>query len=252
MRRGSRAGNLGGVRTRTLRAYGRQGPGLTLWQSRDELARARRRTAWVAAGLAVLALFWLAAFADPTPDPDEGGDILLGIVILELFTLVPLAVALWRVRRLSRLLRRVDSVSEDDLEATARAARTREEAVWRVGRLVDGLEPGPARDAAADALAAGHAANESRRRLHHRVTQLEHLLAVTNGPSARRRLDQARTACQRDLADLDEQVEEMAASVADLVDAATTAPDAELARVRDATERVAALAAAMRELDELS
>jgi hypothetical protein len=241
------------VRRRTIRAYGRGGPGLTLWQSRDELARSRKRTVWVAAGLALLALLWLAAFADPTPEPDGDSDVATGVVILEIFTLAPLGVALWRIRRLTLLLRRVDSVSEEDLEATARAVRDREEAVWRVGRLVDGLEPGPIRDAASDALAAGHAANESRRRLHHRVSQLEHLRAVTKGAAARRRLDQARTACERDLAELDEQVEAMAGSVADLVDAATTpAADAEMARVRDATERVAALAQAMRELGAVS
>ena len=243
------------MRRGTIRTYGRGGPGLTLWQSRDELARSRTRTVWVAAGLALLALLWLAAFADPTPESDADGDsdVATGVVILEIFTLAPLGVALWRTRRLTLLLRRVDSVSEEDLEATARAVRDREEAVWRVGRLVDGLEPGPIRDAASDALAAGHAANESRRRLHHRVSQLEHLRAVTKGAAARRRLDQARTACERDLAELDEQVEAMAGSVADLVDAATTpAADAEMARVRDATERVAALAQAMRELGAVS
>ncbi len=241
------------MRTRTIRSYGRRGPGLTLWQSRHELAKSRKRTVWVAAGLAVLALLWLAAFADPTPDPDGDSDVATGVVILEIFTLAPLAVALWRIRRLTLLLRRVDSVSEEDLEATARAVRDREEAVWRVERLVGGLQPGPVRDAATDALAAGHAANESRRRLHHRATQLEHLQAVTKGAAARRRLEKARTACQRDLAELDEQVDAMAASVADLVDAASTSSaDAELARARDATERVAALAEALRELDTLN
>lgn len=239
MRRGARPGNLSPVRTRTIRAYGRGGPGLTLWQSRDELARSRRRMRWVAVGLGVVCLFWLLAL------PEE----VAGVIILEILTVPPFAVALWRLRRLTLLLRRVDAVSDEDLEATASALRTREEAVWRVGRLVDGLDPGPIRDAAAGALAAGHAANESRRRLQHRLTQLDHLLAVTKGATARRRLAQARTACERDMADLDATVEDMAASVADLVDAATSsAADAEMARVRNATERLAALAAARREL----
>ena len=233
------------MRKRTIRAYATSGPGLTLWQSRDELVRARTRTAWVAGFLTALALFWLLAFAGE----EDGENLVLGVVVLEVFTLVPLAVALWRIRRLTKLLRRVDAVSEEDDEASAAALRAREEAVWRVGRLVDGLQPGPARDAATDALAAGRAANESRRRLQQRLDQLDHLRAVTAGAGARRRLDRATDASRGDMAELDRQVEDMAASVADLVDAASAhAADAELARVREQTERLAALAEAMREL----
>jgi hypothetical protein len=228
------------VVTRDARAAG-----LSLWQSRDELSRSRRWARWTSLGLGVLAALWLAGLTGS----DVDGDVVLGIAILELFTLVPFVVSVVRLRRLNRLLARIDELGAEELQEMADDLRSADETLAHIGRLVARLRPGAARDAGEEALAAAEASTVSRRRLRHRQADLEQLVATTRSSSARRTLQKALKGCRRELAESQALVEELAVAVAGLVDAAEEdLVQRELERVRDVTERTAAMAAVLQEL----
>jgi len=216
--------------------------GVNVWEPTEALRRSRRRTRWLAAGLSILALLWLAGLGkDGSP---------LGVVILEVFTLAPLVVIIVRLGRLRRLLGEVETVGSDQLERQSRAMQAAEEQLLHVGRLVAMLPQGGARDAGSDAVAAAEKATEVRRLLLRRRDELSGLAAVTRSPKALKSLKSEMRECETNLGQAEAVVDNLAASVARLVAAAEhDADEQQLAPVRDATERTAALAAA---LDNLS
>ena len=125
-----------------------------------------------------------------------------------------------------------------------------EEQLLHVGRLVAMLPQGGARDAGSDAVAAAEKATEVRRLLLRRRDELSGLAAVTRSPKALKSLKSETQECEANLAQAEAVVDNLAASVARLVAAAEhDADEQQLAPVRDATERTAALATA---LDTLS
>src|SRR4051794_31807082 len=69
---------------------------------RAKLRRSRRRNAIAAVGLGLLALLWLTALSPPAE--------VEGFIVLEIMTIVPLVVVLWRYRRAKKRF--------DDLPAT--------------------------------------------------------------------------------------------------------------------------------------
>src|SRR5205823_1844880 len=104
-----------------------KGAGLTRWQSREDLTRSRRRVRSVIGGLSALAALWLPALFSAKGNAVAGG------VILEAFTLAPLMVAAFRARHLSRLVKRVDTMAEEDQQAEAAALKLGDELIWRLG-----------------------------------------------------------------------------------------------------------------------
>jgi hypothetical protein len=196
-------------------------------------------------GLGALAALWLTGLTAS----NVTGDAVLGIAILELFTLVPFIVSMVRLRRINRLLERIDRLGADELQAYADDLQDVDETMARIDRLVARLRPGAAREAGEVARAAAATATASRRRLLHRQTDLEELATTTRSRSARRTLEQALKGCRKDLARSEALVEELAGSVAGLVDAAEgDLVQRELERVRDVTERTVAMAEALQEL----
>jgi hypothetical protein len=158
------------------RRYDKPTPGVRTWHSRDALTRAKKWAGGIALGLFVLALLWLSGLAD-----DEGidGDLILGVVMLELFTLIPAAYAANRWRALRALLRHADTIDAGELEAEAASLEAADEVRWSVGRLVDTLAPGAARDAGLAGLRAAEQAAVTRQLIFRRSAELERLRGVT-------------------------------------------------------------------------
>jgi hypothetical protein len=227
---------------RRLRGYARTASaGIVVWEPTDSLQKSRRRTTALAVSLSVLALAWLAGLG-------KGGSV-EGVVILEIFTLVPLAVVVARLRSLRRKIREVDSVGREELERESLAMPGADEQLLHIGRLVAMLRRGGARDAGADALAVAEKATDARRRLLRRRDELSRLMKTTSSAEALGTLKVEMRGCQANLGQAESAVDELAATIAKLVDAAETDADRpQLAEVRDATERAAAFAAALRGL----
>jgi hypothetical protein len=221
--------------------------GVTTWRSRDDVERSKRWAKRIATGLAVLGAFWLFGLFD---NPDA--DTVLGLVILELFTLIPCIYALLRFRSLKKLTDAIDDLGEKELEEQAEELEANEEARWRIGRLVASLEPGPAQESGLDVLAAAETATETRRRLLRRRTELTHLQGTTKS-AAGKSVGKAIADCNRKLDETQAALDELAAAVAQLVDTAEDArSETELTRLRDAVTRTETLSASLAELDRLT
>jgi len=213
------------------------------WESTASLRRSRGRVSVLAFGLASLALLWLAGLS--------GGDssAVLGVVILEIFTLVPLAVTVARLRGIHRKLAQVQLVGEEEQRRRTMAMQAVDEELLHVGRLVALLRPGPAREAGGDALAAAEKATEVRKRLLQRRDELAPLGGLAVETDAQGTIAAQLGECQRRLEQTQTAVDDLAAQIAKLVEAAEDNANAPaLERVRDATERTAAIAEALEEL----
>ena len=221
------------------------GSGVSLWQSRDDIARSRRRATIGAVLLGLLALFWLAGLGADDP----GENALLGLILLEVFTLAPFAAVAARARRLTKLLHRVDALGEAELAEQAEAMRDADEERLRLARLVAALPPGPAAEVAERALDTVEEAAESRRRLLHRRAQLRALRDVTRSGTARSSVERSLAGCEEDLENLEVQSETLCAAIAELVDETDQgAVDAQVDAVSAAAERVRLVAETLRDL----
>jgi hypothetical protein len=233
---------------RGSRALGRR-PGLTIWQSRDELEAMRRRqlvpVLLLAALAALLCLVWLGAKTDKD-------STLTAWLLLELVVVVPLLFGARRVNRLSALIARAEAYSQEDQAAEAAALRKTDESMWRVRQLVSSLDDGAARKEAQEGLAAAEGAAEVLRPLVRRRTQLDHLVKSSASRSARGKLRTTLEACEADIDRLESTIAGLAASIASLVDAASDAAfDRQLELLRQAIEDVTALVAAFDDIVEI-
>jgi len=224
-------------------------PGVTTWQAREELERARRRQLIPVLLLAAAAVLCCLAWLDVETD---GGDTLAGWLALEAIVLVPLVFGARRVNRVSALIARAEAYDQEDQVAEAEALRGTDESIWRVGQLVSSLERGPARDEARDALAAAEGAANVLRPLIRRRTQLEHLLEAPGSRGATAKLRTTLDACVEDIDQLESTIAGVAASVACLVDAASDAAfEDELENLRRVTVDMASLVAAFDDVAEI-
>lgn len=221
-------------------------PGLTIWQTRDELERARRRQLIPVLLLAALAVLlcipWLTV--------ETGGEgTLTGWLVLEVIVLVPLAFGARRVNSVSALIARADTYSREDQAAEADALRYTDESIWRAARVTASLKDGPARAEAQAALGAAERAALVLRPLVRRRTQLQHLLDASRSRSATATLRTTVNACEDDINRFESQIADVTAIVALLVDAASDAMfEHELQRLRQATDDVRALVAAFEDI----
>ena len=203
-----------------------------MWHSRDDLVRERALSAATTVGLGVIAC--VAALFSPE---------------LAVASVLATMVAGFRSRKLFRLISRVDAGESADQTVESQTHAGLTDSMTNLAALVESLPAGAIREAAGEALRAAETATESRHRLVRRRGQLRHVHAVTQAPLARRRVDDALRACEKDLRDLDGVADELVASVADLVDSATDeSVRAELTRVRDTAERMSAIAEGLRQV----
>ena len=238
---GSRSG-----RRRVRRSTELAQPGVVTWQSHDEVTKARRRTRLTAGGLGALAALWLTGLGG------DGNDN-LGVASLEVFTMVPMIVALLRARRLSKLVDRMKTRDADEQEADADELRHVDETLFRVARLGGQLEGEVAQSAGYESVAAAEQAGEEWRRLVSREHDLERIIETTTSVAARASLERSLATCRKDAAAFRSEVEELAAALAQLVDVSDDDPiDAELIRLRASSERMNALAASFREVNALA
>lgn len=223
-----------------------QPPGLTIWQTREELERARRRQLMPVLLLAAIAVLlcvpWLSVETD-------GEGTLSGWLALELIVLVPLVFGARRVNKVSALIARSDAYSQEDQAAEAEALRYTDESIWRAAAVAASLEDGPAWAQAQEAMASAERAALVLRPLVRRRTQLRHLLHASRSKSATATLRTTVTACEGDIDRLESQIADVTASVALLVDAASDAMfEHELQRLRQATDDVQALVSAFEDI----
>ena len=224
-------------------------PGLTTWQTRQELERTRRRQLVVVLLLAMLSVLWCALWLEVETN---GEGMVAGWVVLEVITVVPLVFGARRVNKFSALIARADAYTEEDQTAEANALRDIDESIWRVGQLVSSLEDGPAREQAREALAAADRAATVLRPLVRRRTQLEHLVDGAGSQPARATLRSTLDACVTDIERLRSTIAGVTASVASLVDAASEATfHRELEHLRETTEEITALIAAFDDIAKL-
>lgn len=173
-----------------------------------------------------------------------------GFAALELFTVVPMAVALVRGHNLSRLINRVDATRDTDQQLEAQALQFGDELIWRLKNLIGSLEDGSAKAAGENALRTAQHAVHARRPLVTRRSQLEHLAAVAKSPRSASSFGTALSVCVEELDRLDTELDDLAASLAHLVDAASEDEvEREIQRVQEAEERVCALTAGFEEVD---
>ena len=221
---------------------------MVTWQSHDEVVKSRRRTRWAAAGLGAMAAFWLAGLSGGT-----GDNAALGVAILEAFTVVPLAMSLVRLRRLSKLIDRMKTRDADEQESDVDELRHVDETLFRIARLAGQLDGEVAEAAGHESVAAAERAGKEWRRLVGREHDLEHIIEKTAGVAARASLERSLAACRKDAAVFRGEVEELAAALAQLVDASAEEPiEADLARLQTASDRMDALAASFREVNTLA
>lgn len=224
-----------------------RGRGLLLWQTRDELVRAR---AWAVAGasaLGALAALWVGTVFGGDANAAAGG-VLLGAV-----TLGPAVMTAARARRLHKLVKQVDENGEADAEVEAQTLAGLDTSMGELEALVSSLPTGSIQESGLDALHAAEHAHAARARLIRRRHQLRHLRAVTETTPARRRLDDSLRRCEGDIRDLDEVGDELNASIAELVDMASDdAVETDLARVQETTERMKALSDGLRQVQTRS
>jgi hypothetical protein len=223
-------------------------PGVVVWQSHDEVSKSRRRTRLVAGGLGALAALWLTGLSGGTD-----GNTLLGLGILEVFTTVPMIVAMLRARRLSKLIDRMKTRDADEQEDDADELRHVDETLFRIARLAAQLQGEVAQTAGYESVAAAERAGEEWRRLVGREHDLERIIETTASVAARASLEQSLRACRKDAAVFQSEVEELAAALAQLVDASDEDPiEADVARLQTAGERMDALAMSFREVNALA
>jgi hypothetical protein len=223
-------------------------PGVVVWQSHDEVTKARRRTRWLAAGLGGLAALWLTGLSNGT-----GDNAALGVAILETFTVVPLVFSLLRLRRLNGLIARMKTRDTDEQEADVDELRHVDESLFRIARLATQLHGDVARTAGHESVDAAERAGKEWRRLVGREHDLERIIDATTNDGARASLERSLAACRKDAAAFQGEVEELAAALAQLVDASDDDPiDAEVIRLQTASDRMDALATSFREVNVLA
>ena len=114
-------------------------PGIVCWLSYRDVERSRLRSALAIGALLVLAGLWLTPFTSDESDREQaaehragrsGDDTVSGVVILELFTLVPLGFAISRRRRLGRLRDHMSSIGAAEQEESIAELATADEVVW--------------------------------------------------------------------------------------------------------------------------
>jgi hypothetical protein len=204
--------------------------------------------ALTAGGLGALAALWLTGLSGGTD-----GNTLLGLGFLEVFTVVPMIVALHRHRRLSKLIDRMKTRDADEQEADADELRHVDETLFRIARLAGQLDGDVAEAAGHQSVAAAERAGEEWRRLVGRGQDLEGIIATTTSVAARASLERSLAVCRKDAAAFRSEVEELAAALAQLVDASDDDPlDAELVRLQASRDRMNALAASFREVNALA
>lgn len=220
------------------------GAGVTTWQPRDLLVKDRRRVRIVLGFLGVLALSWLGAFSSPATS-----DLVTGVVILEVFTLVPAAYLTYRSHQYTALLRRADRATEEEQTAAAEIARKQSERLWHLRRVMEWLNDGATKEAASEAVRSLEQDLPVHAALVQRQMQLRSLLALTTDPLAHESLNTTLTSCTRQLTELDHGLDQLVAAVADVVEAAGEGETSIALRpLREAAERVDILADALRHL----
>jgi hypothetical protein len=196
----------------------------------------------------VLSALWLSAFT-------SGGDAdtIVGVVILEIFTLVPVLYAAVHARGLTKLISDSDRLTADEQASVALALSKTDEMLWRLRQLVESLEPGPLREGGDEALRQARGIVRLRGQLVRRINQLDSVEDLLDAQAAGGAVHLSADACRRELAEVDRVLDDLAGSVARLVNAAEAGPVRdELAEVGEAIERVVALAEAMTELESPS
>lgn len=235
----------------------RRAPGTIEWRSSTDIARSRFATYLGIVLLAPVVVLWLLPLTDPTffgPEAEDDGYALLAVALLELFTVTPLVLLILRARRLERLRRQLDDATGAEQRADHLAGlRDVDQDLWRVARLAALVPTGSAAETAREAVDAAETASEARRDLRRRRDELASLIESTGPGATRRSLEVARDGCDEALARLHQQLDELGAALATLVDAADDDDiGTELDRVRSAADRVASLAAGLQAVDELS
>lgn len=210
--------------------------GIVVWHSHEEVTRARRRTIWAAVTLGLVAAMWLPAFW-------AGDNAATGAVILEVFTVVPLAFVLNRFRRLNGQLRTMQALGVEEQEAAAIELGRVDDTLLRIARLTAQLPAGVPERTGKETFRTAEHASHAWRQLLLRHQEIEQLVATTRSTKARRSLEESLVACRSDAEKLEGQVEELAAALVSLVDSAQDgALAAQVARVEAAGDRVEALA----------
>lgn len=242
-------GVAGRAGRRKVRRYARMPqPGIVSWQSHQQITKARKLAGWGAAFLAGLAALWVPAFFEGVHS-----DAFTGGVILEVFTLVPLALTLLRIRRLNGLLRRMEGVSAEEQEDHADELRRVDEALYRIARLVRQLRGAVAETAGLEGFSSAERAALEWRRLLRRQHELEEMVEMASNAEAKSSLQRSLDACSDDIAGFQAEVEELAAALAQLVDSSDDGHLAdELHRLQTAGDRVEALAASFEEVNALA
>ena len=203
---------------------------------RREVARSRNAAAWISAGLGALAALIIPAFFG-------GGDAVLGATIIEAGTVPPLIATARRAWRLHHAVREIDRgafavdvpESQDELD--------------RLRALVRSMPTRASKRAGASAVAAARQAYEDRRRHLERRAQLVALGKEAGSVAARKAVSQEVAACDADIAALDAQLDGLVAAVAHLSEVTGQSRSTAISRVRDATDSVSALAAAVDEVE---
>jgi hypothetical protein len=212
---GSRSG-----RRRVRRSTELAQPGVVTWQSHDEVTKARRRSRLTAGGLGALAALWLTGLSGGTA---------------------------------GNTLDRMKTRDADEQKADADELRHVDETLFRIARLGGQLQGEVAQTAGYESVGAAERAGEEWRRLVSREHDLERIIETTASVAARASLERSLATCRKDAAAFRSEVEELAAALAQLVDASDDDPiDAELIRLRASSERMDALAASFREVNALA
>lgn len=179
----------------------------------------------------------------------NGETMVAGWVAIEVILLVPLVFGARRVNKLSSLIARADSSSEEDQRAEADALRSTDEALSSAAGIVASIDRGPARSRADAALAAAERAAIQLRMLVRRRTQLKRLLVASRSPTATATVHTTLRALEEDVERLESQIAEITASIAVLVDAVGgTMLEQELEHLRRTTDDVSALVSALEEI----
>lgn len=214
-------------------------PGLTTWRSRHDLERARTRTWVVIAVVGLAALFFLAGLSG-----DNSAKI--GVAILEVLLAGPLIYAAIHVRGLTRMIKQSDRLVDDDQNWLALELGRGDQALWRLQQLCDGLPAGPFRDEGKDAVVVARGLVELRSRFVRRIDQISGLDHALHGGDEH----DGNTTYEGRVDQIDHQLADLAASIARLVESADSPMMRdEIQRVREATQRMAAMAEAMTELE---
>ena len=173
------------------------GVGVTTWQPGYIIATDRRRVRMVLGFLGVLALFWLVAFSAPI-----SSDLVTGVVILEVFTLVPAAYLAYQSHKCTTLLGRADRATEEEQTAAAEIARKQSERLWHLRRAVESLNDGPSKEAASEAVHSIEQNVPVHATLVQRQMQLQGLLALATDSLAHESLNTTLTSCTQQLGQL--------------------------------------------------